>query len=105
MVFDFEGHAKQEDVDQWLETILNVLPFGARGRLTKEPQFVSVPELGPEHEGYHIVIERAPKEAIISGKLTNVYNGGPGVDKIAIINGKAFNLKPYEIAQLTYDWS
>lgn len=88
-----------------MNAILDTLPMGATGRIVRQPLLVDVPDLGPEHEGYHIVIERSDKNKSIRGKLDQVYPGANDFTKIAVVDGRAHAVQPFEIAQLTDDWS
>lgn len=91
--------------ETWLGSILATLPLGATGKIVRQPLILDAGMLGAEHEGYHIVIERADRTKSISGRLNTVYPGPTDYTRIAVIDGRAHNLNPYDVAQLTDDWS
>lgn len=101
LVFQFDSEATEAEGQRWLSELLEVMPTGTSGRLIRQPQIVAVPDLGPEHEGYNVWISRGHEADSIRGRLDGVYGYGTSdLAKMLIIDGKAYEARPYEVATL-----
>jgi len=89
----------EEAGQEWLSKVLKAMPLGTTGKLIREDRVLEVEKLGPQHEGYQIVIDRGSAETNLKGKLDSVFPGTPS--KIVVIDGRAYPVKNYELATLT----
>ena len=102
LVLQFDSDTSEEEGQRWLSELLDVMPTGTSGRMVRPPRVVAVPDLGPEHEGYNIWINRGHEHESIRGRLDTVYPAGTSQNaKVLVIDGRAFDAKAYEVATLT----
>lgn len=102
LVFRFDAEdVAIEDGKEWLNKILDALPVGATGTIKREPLVLDINEVGPQHEGYDIVIKRGDASKDIRGKLSAVYPAAAQFDRVFVVDGRAIPVHAYEIATLS----
>lgn len=87
----------EEDGDyaEWIENVTENLPKGATATLDHPPVLVNMEDVADEHIGQLV------KVGTVSGTLEAVFPHQYGLHKTFVIDGKAYDIAPFEIAMLT----
>ena len=92
-----ETGVSDEEAHKWLRGLLEALPVGATGKIVREPKVLDVQDVTAEHEGYQVTIQRATGD--LTGKLDAVYPT-TSYGRIFVLNGRAHEVRPFEVATL-----
>lgn len=74
--FTFASEVGHDEANAWLETILENLPEGTVGTLTRESMVLEVEDVTEEHIGEQVRVYVDKKTGTVQGTLTGVFPAG-----------------------------
>lgn len=97
--FTFGAQLAREDVEQWVEAVVQQLPEGTESKVKQHPMLVDVENLTDAHKGATVKVHVEGRD--VEGTLEGVHMAGgtSGNARVLVIDGKAWTVN-YGVVQV-----